>query len=480
MSIRRRIFLGIIVLFTVGFYFLIDFIVDDIELRYRESTEEPLVDASRVLAAIASASMVDEKINTSLFRESFKNVHSQVFSAQIFGLIKNNVDLHLYMTDRNGIVIFDSNDGQDEGQDYSQWRDVHLTLRGEYGARTSPIEGDEEKKMIYIASPILRENDLIGVLSVGKPTDSSSQFALAAQKKLIIGGTIVCLTLIGMGLLLGVWVTRPIQRLTNYARAVRDGKRVKRPTLESSELEELGVAFEQMRDALDGKSYVENYVQTLTHEIKSPVSAIRGAAELLNENIPAKQRQAFVQNIHLESDRIGQIVDNLLLLSSLESRKYITAPDPIDVQEILTEIKTALAPQVLAKNIDLVVQGDTDCQVQGESNLIRLALMNILQNAIDFSRSGSTIELTVAHTNLGVEFIVRDHGSGVPDYARERIFERFYSLKRPESGRKSSGLGLSLVQEIVILHQGTISVETHSEGGTVAILFFASHENKLT
>ena len=80
--------------------------------------------------------------------------------------------------------------------------------------------------------------------------------------------------------------------------------------------------------------------------------------------------------------------DNLLLLSSLESRKYITAADQIAVQEILTEIKAVLTPQVLAKGIDLVIQGDTDCQIQGESNLIRMALMNILQNAIDFSPSG--------------------------------------------------------------------------------------------
>ena len=164
MSIRRRIFLGIIVLFSVGFYFLIDFIVDDIEMRYRESTEEPLVDSARVLAAIASSSVVDGKINTALFRESFKEVHSQAFSAQIFGLIKKHVDMHVYMTDRDGIVIFDSNNGQDEGQDYSRWRDVLLTFRGEYGARTSPIDNHEEKRMIYVASPILHRNDLIGVL----------------------------------------------------------------------------------------------------------------------------------------------------------------------------------------------------------------------------------------------------------------------------------------------------------------------------
>ena len=83
----------------------------------------------------------------------------------------------------------------------------------------------------------------------------------AAQQKLIIGGTTVCITLIAIGLLLGVWVIRPIQQLTDYALAVRDGKRVKRPALGSNEMEELGIAFEQMRDALEGRSYVENYVK---------------------------------------------------------------------------------------------------------------------------------------------------------------------------------------------------------------------------
>ena len=146
MNIRKRIFLGIVLLFGFGFYFLINFIFDDIESRYRESTEEPLVDSARVLAAIASTSVVDGKINTPLFRKSFEQVLAQTFSAQIFGLNKKQVDLHVYMTDAKGIVIFDSNAGQDEGKDFSQWRDVHRTLQGKYGARTSPIANNESKK----------------------------------------------------------------------------------------------------------------------------------------------------------------------------------------------------------------------------------------------------------------------------------------------------------------------------------------------
>lgn len=466
MSIRQRIFLGIILLFSVGFYFLIDIIADDIEMRYRESTEEPLVDSARILAALAASSSDNNKINIDLFRNSLEDVQTQTFSAQIFGLEKKQVDLHVYMTNRNGIVIFDSNNAKDEGQDYSDWRDVYLTLRGQYGARASDIDNDPNKKMIYVASPILRDNDIIGVLSVGKPTNSSNQFAQAAENKLIIGGSLACLILIAIALLLGVWVTHPIQKLTLYAKAIGDGKRVKRPDLGSVEMEALGLAFEQMRDALDGKQYVENYVQTLTHEIKSPISAIRGSVELLGESLSTQQKQTLLQNIHQESDRISQVVDNLLLLSSLESRKYISTSDKIAIEELIDEINMALRPLLLVKNLILVIENNSNGYMTGECNLIRLALMNIMQNAIDFSPSGSSIELSITENDSNIAFQVRDYGTGIPDYAHKRIFERFYSLKRPGSGRKSSGLGLSLVQEIVLLHGGEILISSATPTGT--------------
>lgn len=474
MSIRRRIILGIVLLLGAGFYFPVSFIVDDIELRYRESTEEPLVDAARVLAAMAATSSRDGKLDIDLFRASFDQVSSQVFSAQIFGLVKNKVDWHVYITDRAGIVVFDSDNGRDEGRDYSRWRDVHRTMRGDYGARTSPMENDSDRKMLYIAAPILCDGDLMGVLSVGKPTYSADQFTEAAQNKFILGGTLVCLTLIAIGLLLSVWVTRPILRLTDYARAIRDGRRVKRPALGSSEMEELGIAFEQMRDALAGKRYVENYVQTLTHEIKSPLSAISGAVELLGEELGPAQKQTFLRNIRQESGRIGRIVDNLLLLSSLESRKYIDTQKPIGVQNLLDELEKTVTPLLTVKRLALEILGERDCMLQGEPNLIRMALLNVVQNAIDFSPEGDAITVRVERLADGVRFSVLDRGPGIPDYAFGRVFERFYSLKRPGDGRKSSGLGLSLVKEIVALHQGDIRLENRPDGGASARLFFPS------
>lgn len=475
MSIGQRFFLGITVLLSIGFYFSVDYIVDDIELRYRESTEEPLVDLARVLASLASQTVRDGRVDTNLFHDSFRQVQTQKFSARIFDLEKTHVDLHVYITDRLGIVIFDSDQGRDERRDYSKWRDVHRTLAGRYGARSSPYYKDPKIKILYIAAPILLNGDLVGVLSVGKPTYSANQFTLAAQRKLVQAAVFICIALILIGFLFSLWVTRPIRILTEYARAIRDGKRVTRPELQSSELVDFGIALEEMRDALEGKRYVENYVKTLTHEIKSPLSAIRGAAELLGEEIPVAQRLKFLQNILLESQRIHQIVENLLFLAALEQRNEIDHSGSVSIDELFREVESSLNPMMSAKAINLSKQGPFDSGIRGDAFLLRQALLNVIQNAIEFSPEGGAIEVTVKHSGTSVEIAIRDHGPGIPDYAKDKIFERFYSLKRPDSGKKSSGLGLSLVREIVDLHQGVIHIEPDPDGGTLARLVLPAY-----
>jgi two-component system sensor histidine kinase CreC len=117
--------------------------------------------------------------------------------------------------------------------------------------------------------------------------------------------------------IVSLWITRPIKRLTDYANAIRQGKRVEFPELDRSEIGEMGYAFAKMQETLEGKKYVEQYVQKLTHEVKSPLSAIRGAAELLEEKMEPGQRGRFLSNIRHEANRIQEIVDRMLELSAL-------------------------------------------------------------------------------------------------------------------------------------------------------------------
>jgi two-component system sensor histidine kinase CreC len=103
-------------------------------------------------------------------------------------------------------------------------------------------------------------------------------------------------------------------------------------------------------------------------------------------------------------------------------------------------------------------------------------LVNLLQNALDFSPTGGVVALTVRMTAGRVEFVVKDGGPGVPDYALTRVFERFYSLPRPGTMQKSTGLGLALVKEIAHLHGGAVTLGNRSEGGAQAVLWVPTAE----
>jgi two-component system, OmpR family, sensor histidine kinase CreC len=425
------------------------------------------------LAEIAAATATQGRVQDGLFRTAFRRVATRPFTAQIYGLNKTRVDFRVYITDVRGIVLFDSDQGRDEGKDYVQWRDVHLTLKGQYGARSTREQpGDPNTSVLYVAAPIVAHGETIGVLSVGKPTTNVNVFIAQAQRKIYRSGLISGLLILMVGLLVSEMVTRPIRGLTDYATAIRDGKRVVLPPLGSSEVATLGNAFEEMRVTLEGKQYIEHYVQTLTHEIKSPVSAIHGAAELLKEEMPPERRERFLENIRVEAQRIATIVEKMLLLSSLENRHGLQEVELVNVREVVQEIAESMQPVMESKAIDLTVSGEETATVAGEPFLIRQALLNVLQNAVEFTPRSGKVWTSIQMHDGGVAVLVKDSGPGIPAYAAERIFERFYSLQRPDTGKKSSGLGLSVVKEIMQLHGGDVTVQNAPEGGVAARLVF--------
>jgi two-component system sensor histidine kinase CreC len=268
-------------------------------------------------------------------------------------------------------------------------------------------------------------------------------------------------------LLVSAWVITPLERLTVYARAVRDGKTVTPPSLPGKTLRVLATAFEEMRDALEGRQHVERYTQALAHEVRAPLAAIRGAAELMDESMPVEQRQKFLANIRNESARIQQIVDRLLELSSLEARKALRQTEVISVDSLLSEAVDVLRPAYAAAKVTLTGEAEP-ARLRGERVLLREALINLLQNALEFSPAGGSVALRAKSVNRRVVFSVEDNGLGVPNYALARVFERFYSLPRPATGRKSTGLGLALVREIAHLHGGDVALTNRPEGGARA------------
>lgn len=472
MSIRTRVIISYLVLVGAGFLYLVKQITDDMRPRYLEAAEETMVDMAHVMATLAEQSFDGGKLDPARLKQACASAANRQFTARIYEVEKQRFDLRIYATDATGRVVFDSDHGRAEGQDYSQYNDVFRTLRGEYGARATPVKrSDPASAELFVAAPIFHDGKIAGVLSVSKPLLTMPTFLRQTRKQVaLLGGAIICGVIL-IGTLFSAWLTYPIRNLIEYAGAIRDGRRAPRPNLGHSEIRALGSALEEMRDALEGKEYVRRYVQTLTHEMKSPVAAIRGAAELLNEEMPPEDRRKFLGNIQTETARIQEVVDSLLLLASVESKKSLERAENVDLGELARQALEAIAIRAEVKKItvnrELPGEPATVC---GEPFLLERAVLNLLENAVAFTPPGGRITVGLRREATRWVVWIDDSGPGVPGYALGRVFERFFSLPRPDTGKKSSGLGLAFVREVALLHGGEATLSNGAEGGARAAL----------
>lgn len=481
MSIRAKIFFAFVAAVAAGFGLLAYWVTGDLRARYSESFEEVLVDSSHLLAAQLASTWGEATVTDfAALRAATDDLARQRFVAPIYSVTKTTADLRIVVTDAGGRLLFDSRAAGQKGEDYSHWRDVAMTLRGQYGARTSDeILPDDTGKpstvsVAYVAAPILVEGDRVGVVSIGKPKVNMTRFVEAARRKLLLAVLAASAVAILLAALLYVWVSRPLHALVDYANAVSGGRAAQLPDLGTNEVGEVGAAMEAMRRTLAGKEYVESYVQSLTHEIKSPLTAIRASAELLGGELSAERRAHFVQTIEREVDRLAQLADRQLQLATLERTGQLTHVEPIALHALLEEVADTALPVAAARGLTLARHCEGRDAVQGDPLLLRQALDNLLRNALDFAPAGSEIALRAEATADGVWLTVQDAGPGIPAYARDRIFDRYYSLPRPQSGRKSTGLGLNFVREVAALHGGCVTIDCPGEPpnpGTRARLF---------
>jgi two-component system sensor histidine kinase CreC len=476
-SKRTRIFIGILLAYAVGVGVLMYRLLGDIDPRYRESAEESLVETAHLIAATIENASRDGALQADALRPVFQSLYARRFKASIFGFDKTRVELRLTVVDRGGRVVFDSL-SRHEGEDYSEWRDVRLALAGRYGARTTTdIDGDPQSSVMHVAVPIRVNNEIVGAVSVGKPVQSFGQFVAKARRQtLLVGATSVVAVLL-LALIVSVWLVRPFGLIADYVRYVRAQRTISLPRLGRRALGALGAAFDEMRDALAGRNYVADYVQTLTHEVKSPLSAIRGAAELLQEPMPDADRARFVANIARETQRIQELVDRMMELTALESRRRLDATAPVSLRPLLDELAASAQTAGASRGLRVEVPAGEDATVEGDAFLLRRAIANLIDNALEFSPAGGTVTVALATHRRSVDVTVRDHGPGIPDYAEDKVFEKFYSLARPSTHKKSTGLGLSFVREIAELHHARVTLVNAPSGGALATLSLPSLES---
>ncbi len=471
MSIRARIFFVFVATMIAGFAMLAHWIRNDVADRYSESFEEVMVDMANLLAEIITTDIAlgDKKFKQ--LGDAFERVKQRQFSAQIYDFQKTSVDIQVYVTDDKGIVIYDSDEGKAVGKDYSKWLDVHRTLLGEYGARAthfpdivSPDDPAHELTVAYVAAPIYMQDKIAGVVTVAKPKYNIDRFVQHAKQKLFWAVLLAVALAVAVAMMLYGWVSRPLQALVDYAHRISRNERVDLPLLGDNEIGRVGQAMEEMRQTLEDKQYVERYVQTLTHELKSPLTGIQTAAELLRRDLPAEKREQFTNTILRESERLSLFSSQLLQLTALEKRRHLDEPTDFSINQTIEEIIETHQLDCEQRELSIHYEAGPASTITGDPFLIRQAIDNLLRNAIEFSPDGGSITIRVDQYQNDLVVDIIDQGPGIPDYVGERIYERFYSLPRPDTGRKSTGIGLTFALEVAQLHSGSLILENRSVG----------------
>ena len=459
MKLGQRLLLFYFLILGLLGWFVLDLVFGQAKPLVRQSAEETLVDAANLLAEMVAVDAEDGAIViTPQLREALTRYAGRTPDADIWGLKKARIHTHVYITGPNGTVLFDSR-GRDEGKDFSRWNDVHLTLQGRYGARTTRSDPDDPStSVMYVAAPIRDNGSLIGVISLGKPGRAIEPFVHRAERYLTLYGGLVLLVCLLLGGLLAWWLSRRVNRLRRYAEAVANDERPAPPLFHGNdEIRDLAEAVTAMRRRLEERARLEDNVTLLTHEMKSPLAAIRGAGEILDEEIHDPALQRFTGNVIHESQRLSDLLDRLLAMARLE--KLESLPDRVQTLEVAALVKDWQGSRyALLADRELTLDVEAEA-LQAEPETLQLALFNLLDNALKFADQGTAIRVRSGKGRLTVE----NTGPAIPDYALHRVTERFYSLPAPGQ-EKSSGLGLAMVAEIASLHGGSLTMANTDSG----------------
>jgi two-component system sensor histidine kinase CreC len=461
----------------MGIIVPVTFLSNQISSGYYGAQEDTLVDLAELTAQLVSHNAVAglygvTSIDTSVINNAFIRLNNRKFSVDIYSLQKNEVAIRIYITNKRSRVVFDSDNGRDVGEDYSIWRDVYLASIGEYGARATlgdPLYPDGHT--MYVAAPIIINGEIVGTLSVGKSTKNAEQFVTKQLDKVLIAGLIIFIMLAIFGFGLHTKFTKPLEVIQNYALKTSAGKKSKVPAFSKDEIGDVGRALEKMKNKLDGKAYISNYVQNLTHEIKAPIAGIKGSAELLKDPVSVEDRQRFLTNITTQTTRIQDLVERMLELASLEYQSSLTSLEEMYLPQIIADVVKDKLDYAESKSVSFDVKSDPNLTLIADKFLVKQALSNILKNAIEYSFEDGVIQIRAQAEKEIVLISISDQGTGIPDYAQDKVLDRFYSTPKP-NGENGSGLGLCFVKEIMELHEGEIKIEANQPSGTKVSLLF--------
>ena len=434
-----------------------------------ESAKSVMVEVSSLMSRVASQNNKDGEIDL----ETFESLIVNYLRSQKNTIDTNNnqklENLAIYVTDNDGLLVLDSR-GLILGKDMRAHNEVDSALSGDHDitrvveeqvpgpkkTRGAVVEYLYKSRYLNASNPIYGNNgEILGAVVVVAPL-----MDLLDQNYLLQFIFYIFLISLIFGALGSYRISRNIRRIEKYTTSLFSGEDVDMPDL-NNQFNKLAKTIENARAEVELKDDVEQYIDTLAHELRTPITGIQLTAENLLTPMSDEQRKRFIENILDSNKHMDLLVNRLLDLSRIERRETLKAIESVNILQIVNNVLNApsRSKNILDKNLNIVLEISKKSLLMAEKILLEQAIGNIINNALDFSPKLGTITIKVSETNTAISIIVLDDGPGIPPHVLSKLFTRFFSVSRTDTGVRGNGLGLRFVRKIMQLHGGEVTLQ---------------------
>jgi signal transduction histidine kinase len=371
-----------------------------------------------------------------------------------------------------GNVLADSAGPAQLGTSYESRPEIESALKGRQVQvqRASKTLG---KELLATAVPVIRNGRVAGAVRVTEGVAAVHHAVLRVELALALIGLVVLALGLFAGGLLAAQIGRPLRRLEAVARRLAQGDLRARAKVEGSlEQRSLSASVNEMTDRIGRLLNAQrDFVADASHQLRTPLTGLRlrlEEAKAVASDPGAVELDAAIGEV----DRLAHTVDELLLLTRAGKRRL--AGSPIELDDLVTDARQRWGPCASQRRITLASQreGEPGTVWAARADLER-ALDALLENALTYSASGSTVTIVAGEGRLEV----RDRGPGIPADERELVFERFHRGRSGRAGAPGHGLGLPIARELVREWGGEVTLEADPGGGTVAIIALEPDED---
>ncbi len=377
--------------------------------------------------------------------------------------------------DFNGAVIAGSNE---TGLSLAHTREVARGLRGHYKSVIRQRISDEPPPSIasisrgtgirlFTVYPIISKGRLWGAVYLSRTPRSILKHMFAEKYKVMFAGLFILLATLFIVFITSWTIARPIYRLIERTKKIAAGDRRALEEFRISGTKEMALLTRSFADTArslqERSSYIRNFASHVSHELKTPLTSIRGAAELLDEHfdeMTQKERQRFLGNILDDSDRLKHLVSRLLELAQADS--FTPSAEKCDLGGALKEMQRKAAGKEFAISIEL--QGRLFVKMSAE--IVEMILCNLVENAR--KHGANKVNFSVSQVGEQVRLGICDDGNGISKANSAKIFDPFFTTRRGQGG---TGIGLAIVRSLLENHHGSIVLENSLKGACFTLHF---------